>query len=342
MRIAERPALHQPALVERAGQRMDHRHFERLGRRQWRQQGRQARRQHRLARAGRADHQQIVAARCGDFERALGAFLALDVLQIDRRHRLLGHLRHRFGQQLRAFEMIDQRQQRGRRQHLGARPGRLAALRRRADQAALLLVGRHRRGQHAGHRRQPAIEAELAQRDEPGDLLARQHAHGDQQRHGDRQVEMAALLGDVGRRQVDGDAPGRQRQAERVEGGADPLAAFADRLVGQADHGEGDQAAGHLRLHLDGQNLDALEGDSGDASDHGIGGTDSAIGFALYRLGWRSASNGLGGRAHEVSRIAALTMARSLLQSPGSYVRHDLDLSKTKKTIRCETSTRGA
>src|SRR5262249_46235095 len=35
--------------------------------------------------AGRADHEQIVAAGGGDFERALGALLALDVLEVDQR-----------------------------------------------------------------------------------------------------------------------------------------------------------------------------------------------------------------------------------------------------------------
>ena len=52
---------------------------------------------------------------------------------------------------------------------------------------------------------------------------------------------MAAFLEQVGRREVDGDAPGRQRQAQRVERRAHPLARFADRLVGQADDGEGRQ-----------------------------------------------------------------------------------------------------
>jgi len=44
---------------------------ERLGRFERRQDPGQTRRQHRLARAWRADHQQIVAARGGDLQRAL-------------------------------------------------------------------------------------------------------------------------------------------------------------------------------------------------------------------------------------------------------------------------------
>ena len=83
MRVAERPLAQQPAAAQPAGDRMDHADFERLGRFERRQDAGQPRRQHRLAGAGRADHQQIVPAGGGDFERALGALLALDVLEVE-------------------------------------------------------------------------------------------------------------------------------------------------------------------------------------------------------------------------------------------------------------------
>jgi hypothetical protein len=44
-----------------------------------RQDGWKPRRQHRFAGARRPDHEKIVAAGGGHFERALGAFLALDI-----------------------------------------------------------------------------------------------------------------------------------------------------------------------------------------------------------------------------------------------------------------------
>ena len=90
MRRAERPPVGQRAVLDLARDRGDHRHFEQLGGRQRRQDGRQPRGQHRLAGAGRADHQQVVAAGGGDFERALGALLALDVGEIEHRARGLG------------------------------------------------------------------------------------------------------------------------------------------------------------------------------------------------------------------------------------------------------------
>ena len=82
MRVAERAAAAEAAVGEQAGDRVDHADLERLGRRERRQQAGQALRQHRLAGAGRADHQQIVAAGGRDLERALGRLLALDVAQV--------------------------------------------------------------------------------------------------------------------------------------------------------------------------------------------------------------------------------------------------------------------
>ena len=49
----------------------------------------------------------------------------------------------------------------------------------------------------------------------------------------DRQIEMAALLGQVRGREVDRDPPGRQPEAECAERASHPLARFGDRLVGQ-------------------------------------------------------------------------------------------------------------
>ena len=66
MRVAERPALHQTAGGKCSGDGMQHRHVKRLARRQRRQQAGKPRRQHRFARAGRPEHQQIVRPCHGD------------------------------------------------------------------------------------------------------------------------------------------------------------------------------------------------------------------------------------------------------------------------------------
>jgi len=50
---------------------------------------------------------------------------------------------------------------------------------------------------------------------------------------------VAGFLGQVGRRQVDGDALGGKLKAAVLDGGADPVLGFLDLGVGQADDGNG-------------------------------------------------------------------------------------------------------
>jgi hypothetical protein len=158
----------------------------------------------------------------------------------------------------------------GRRQDVEALgPGRLAALRRRADQAAPAGQGVDRRRQHPGDRADPPVQRQLAEGGVAGQFVARQHTHGRQQGQRDRQVEVAAFLLQVGGGEVHGDALQRQRQAEGGQRRAHPLAALAHRLVGQPDDGEGRHAAAHLHLDVDVEHLDPGEGDCGDAGDHG-------------------------------------------------------------------------
>src|SRR5262245_1679906 len=57
MRAPKRALVGERAAFERARDRSDHRHFEKLGRRKRRQDRWQPCRQHRLAGAGRPDHQ---------------------------------------------------------------------------------------------------------------------------------------------------------------------------------------------------------------------------------------------------------------------------------------------
>ena len=112
MRCAERPPVGERAAFDLAGDRGDHRDFEQFGRRQRRQDRGQPRRQHRFAGAGRSDHEQIVAAGRGDFERALGAFLALDVGEVERDASCLEDFRLRPRQHLRALEVVGELDQR--------------------------------------------------------------------------------------------------------------------------------------------------------------------------------------------------------------------------------------
>lgn len=79
---AERPVPEDALSLEEAGHAVDLRHLEGLLIGHGREDGGDATRQHGLAGAGRAGHEQIVGARRGDLEGALGDELALHVGQI--------------------------------------------------------------------------------------------------------------------------------------------------------------------------------------------------------------------------------------------------------------------
>ena len=82
MRRAERPAIAERAAGQFTGDRLDHRDIEQFARIERRQDRGQPRREHRFAGAGRADHQQIVAAGRRDFEGAARDLLAADLAQV--------------------------------------------------------------------------------------------------------------------------------------------------------------------------------------------------------------------------------------------------------------------
>ena len=87
----------------------------------------------------------------GDFQRALGGFLPLDLRQIGTVI-AFRHFAHRRGrEEARTLEMVEQRQQPGRRHDLDiARPGGLRPLNLRTHQPAPGFRRMHRGEQHAG------------------------------------------------------------------------------------------------------------------------------------------------------------------------------------------------
>lgn len=246
-----------------------HRDFERLGRRQLGKDSREAGREQRLARAGRSAHQQIVPARRGDLERALGRLLPLHLGEVRTPAGRIGLTRLRRRQRSAAAQMVEERDEVGCGDHLDRpRPGGLRPLPRRADQAELGGRGMEGGEQHPRRRRDPAIETEFADDDKAGDRLLVDHTHRAEQAERDRQIVMRALLGQIGGREVDRDPFGRERKADRGEGGAHPLAALRHRLVREADDDEGGKPAGDLHLDLDRTRLEAEKGDRGDVRDH--------------------------------------------------------------------------
>ena len=172
-----------------------------------------------------------------DLERALGAFLALDVAQVEQRFLALVHLRLRARQHLRALEMVGDLDQRICRDDLDvrARPGRFRAASRGTDQALVARIGADRRRQHARNRRDRSVEPEFAEHGEASQRIRRNRADRGHQAERDRQVVMAAFLRHIGRREIDGDPPRRQRQPRGDQRRAHPLPRLRNRLVRQAD-----------------------------------------------------------------------------------------------------------
>jgi len=115
-----------------------------------------------------------VASGGRDLERALGGFLALDVLQVG--PRLVAGVRRGLGppQGLQALEVVDQLKQILRRKdrHVGGSPSGFRAARGGADEALAESVGPDGRRQNAGHRRYRAVERQFSQHAEAFDRVA--------------------------------------------------------------------------------------------------------------------------------------------------------------------------
>ena len=148
-----------------------------------------------------------------DLERALGAFLALDVGEIEHRARCFKDLRLRPRQHLRALEMIGELNERRRGNDLdfGARPRGFGSAPRRADQSFATRVGADGGRKDSGDGGNRAVKSEFAEHGETGKRVVRNGADRRHQAERDRQIVVAAFLRQIRRRQIDGDAAGRQR-----------------------------------------------------------------------------------------------------------------------------------
>ena len=174
----------------------------------------------------------------------------------------LVHFRLRARQHLRALKMVGDLDQRFCRDDLDirARPGGFRAACRGTDQAFLARIGADRGRQYARHRRDRAVEPELAEHGKAVERVRRDRADRGHQAERDRQIVMAAFLRQIGRREIDGDPPRRQRQPRGDQRRAHPLARLGNRLVREADDRKRRQARRDLHLHVDRAGLDPLKG----------------------------------------------------------------------------------
>ena len=210
-----------------------------------------------------------MAASGSELEGALGRLLPLDITEVGIARRRCKSCRPRWRLKLRPLEMVNEREQVGRGQDIAAAcPDGFGTIGRWADQATLPRVRADGGRQHTGHRDQRAVEAEFAERDVGREVVRRQHLHRHEEPEGDREVEVAALLLHVRRRQVHGNSLRRQGQAQAGKRAAHALPALGHRLVREAHDHECREARTDMHLHIDRQRLDTLEGDGLDMSNH--------------------------------------------------------------------------
>ena len=79
---------------------------------------------------------------------------------------------------------------------------------------------------------------------------------------------MRAFLYHIGRRQIDSDPLGRERQPDGRQRRADPFTRFSNSLVGKPDNGHRRKTIGNMDLHLDRYGVDAAKGHRLDAGMH--------------------------------------------------------------------------
>jgi hypothetical protein len=113
--------------------------------------------------------------------------------------------------------------------------------------------------QRAAYRAQIARQRKLAGELEGVERIGLQLPAGRQDAQRNRQVETAGLLGQIGGRQVDRDAPVGKFELAVEQCRAHALAALADFGIGQPDDIEGGQAVREVDFDGDGRCLDSSQ-----------------------------------------------------------------------------------
>lgn len=126
---------------------------------------------------------------------------------------------------------------------------RFGTVGKRHDQPSPCLRGRQRRGQHAIDAAQLAGKRKLAEEFVIAQGLAVDLPAGSQDAEGDRQIEPSAFLRQIGRRQIDGNAPCGEFELRAKQRGTYAFARFAHCRFGQAHHLGGGETAGEMHFH---------------------------------------------------------------------------------------------
>ena len=250
MRRPIRPLLPQGRIKPARADRLHGRRLQgfRFGHR--RQDARQALREHGLAGPRWPDHEQAVATGGGDFQRAPRLRLAFDIHQI-RVMRSGKYWRGHCARQLcMPGEMRADIHQRGRRINFGAvSQRRFRRIGRRHHKATAVTGNRQRHRQRAAHRAQLAGQRQFPGKLETLQTFAWNLPRRRQNTQCDRQVEAPRFLGQIGRGQIDGDAPCREFKPCIEQRSTHAVLGFFDLGLGQADDGKTRQAVAQMRFH---------------------------------------------------------------------------------------------
>ncbi len=238
-----------------------------------------AARQHRLPCSWRPDEQHVVAARCGDFQRALGCFLSNDICEIRKicirvcnvRRPLHTRGRGKVAALKRGHEFTERRWRSGShaldergfaRIWCGHYQHQVFALWR----ATLCKPRRNRK--YTAHCTDAAVEAQLSKRENILDECRLELARCGEVCQRNRQVECGALLSDICRGQIDCHAPRRHREPGVQERGTHPLTAFPHRPRRQANDGPLRQSMRNVHLDGDVVGLNSKHSGRTDGGEH--------------------------------------------------------------------------
>lgn len=221
---------------------------------------------HAFARAGRADHQEIVSASDGDFDGAFGIALTFDIGKVDV---VVGGCGEEFGGAAGlgrefdlAFEILDDLAQMLHADDVdaGDDAGLNGGTFGHEEAFAAFGAGFQGDGEESANGAEFSIEGEFA--DHGGlcqDVDGQFHPMGDEG-DGNGQVETGAFFFEIGGGEIDGGHALIHGEATGGNGGGDTLAAFFDGGIGQSDDEHLGIAAAVMGLDLDLDGIDADEG----------------------------------------------------------------------------------
>ena len=277
VRRAKRTRADQRRTTEQPGDGVHHGRLQRLVEGERGQDAAEPLGQHRLARAGRTDEQQVVPARCRDLQRPPRHLLAAHVAEVGRgcgcaRGGAWNGGDRRSGGRL-AAEEGDQIPEVARRLNLApAHRRRLAGVLGRNDQPPHLLSARPGGDrQDPAHRTQRSVERQLAHEQRARQCRRVDDARRAEHPDGDGDVIRGAVLAEIGGRQVDGDPARRQLEAAVLQRAADPDAPLAHPGVRQPDDVAAGEADRHVDLDVDRSGFDSHHGCGGDTREHAAG-----------------------------------------------------------------------